>query len=395
MKTSLFITALLLQWTLPLGASDGNQFLLPEGKKGRILVRMPYLDTSDSPDADPTLHPQPTEGIRVITVGGNPKRWGKVNGGRQVSLFFDPHAIAVDPEGNAYIAEHWNHGIRKITAGQYIASEVANHLHHPTGLCRDDAGNLYVTRFYSGDIVRITPDGQRKVVQGGFNKPCAVVVDKSGTMWVANTYSAQIIRINSTGQRTIWSGMRAHHIALGANGDLYVACQSDQTIRRIRAADQPEKAVEIVAGKPNRTGHIDGPVSEARFTDISGVSVSASGTIFVGDHNTIRRISPEGQVETIAGNPNEPGIVDGPADKARLRQIAGLAIDSKGNLWVANRDKVVRLVINAEESVSGDDEPEGDTKSVLVSLILRVLLSIGFISGVGAGSCWIFSWLKG
>jgi hypothetical protein len=145
--------------------------------------------------------------------------------------------------------------------------------------------------------------------------------------------------------------MRAHHIALGPNGGLYVACQTDQTIRRIGPKDSPDEAVEIVAGKPNQTGHIDGSVAQARFTDISGVTVSASGAIYVGDNSTIRRISPGGQVSTLAGDPMAWRIVEGSTDKESFGTIAGLAIDSKGNLWVAIRDKIVRLVLNADPSL--------------------------------------------
>ena len=370
------------------------------GKEGRVLVRMPFcrgglpvgVPQSTPEQLDPNLRPESSAGIRVITVGGSPKRCGKVNGGRDVSLFFDPHTLWIDKDGNCYISEHWNHGVRKITAGDFITSEVANHLHHATGLCGDSKGNLYVTRFYHGDVVRISPDGQRKVMQSGFNRPCAVRVDEKGTMWVANTYSAQIIRITPNGRRTIWKGMQAHHIALGSNGDLYVACQSDQTVRKIGVNDTPRKAVEIIAGKPNQKGHIDGAASQARFSSLSGIAVSASGNIYVGDQHAIRRISPEGQVSTIAGKLEVPGVVDGPADKARFSGIAGLAIDSKGNLWVANRDKVVRQIINIEKK----SEETGESSNGLVPewalWIGRMLMQIGLLSGVGFGFWWLRGW---
>jgi streptogramin lyase len=349
MKYLALIIAFLISPLFKVIAADKKPALVPAGIKGRLLLRMPATKTTDNPE-DPSK-PSSKKGIHVITVGGRPERWGKVNGGRGTSQFFDPHTIWIGADGHAYISEHWNHGVRRITAGNYIASEVAGNLLHATGLGIDPVGNLYVTRFYSGDIVRITPDGQGKVVQSGFTKPCGVCVDSNGTMWVANTYASQIIRINPVGDRAIWNGMRAHHIALGPNGDLYVACQADQTIRRIGEKDSPEEAVEIVAGKPDQTGHIDGPVEKARFTDISGVTVSPSGAIYVGDNSTIRRISPGGQVSTLAGDPMAWRILEKPADKESFGAIAGLAIDAKGNLWMAIRDKTVRLVLNAERGL--------------------------------------------
>jgi len=395
MKKLLLITGLCLQTALHVSAAARDEASLTLDKKSRVLVRMPYQAASDNPKSDPISKPQPAGGIRVITVGGTgwPKR---IDGPRGVSAFRDPYEVAIDANGDAIISEHWNHDVRKISGRTHITSTVARGIHHATGLDVDQSGNIYVSRYYGagcrgGDIMRLTPSGQSKIIQKGFFRPTSVCVDEKGTLWVADTPKDKIIRIQPDGTRKIWDDVHASHIALGPDGSLYCADYGKSCVRRIT----PKGTVEIVAGMLGRKGQRDGAAAQALFQGLYGIAVSPQGTIFVTDGHAIRKISPDGMVSTVAGDPDESGNIDGSAAEARFFKPCGLALDSNGDLWVTCRAGYVRLVLNAEESVSGEDEPEEDTKSVLVSLILRVLLPVGLISGVGAGSCWIFSWLKG
>ena len=205
-----------------------------------LMLVFPPWETSPPPKVDPP----DGSAIQVITVSGNPEKFGKIDGPREGSILHDPHTIAINLKGNALVSEHANSDIREITAEEFVTSTLAEDLSRATGLCVDPEGNVFVTLFSKGDILRITPDGKRRTVLSGLNRPCAVAVDKAGVMWVANTYSSEIIRITPNGVRTVWEGMMAHHIALGPNDDLYVACQTDQTIRRIgakcRGPDSPQ-----------------------------------------------------------------------------------------------------------------------------------------------------------
>ena len=235
--------------------------------------------------------------------------------------------------------------------------------------------------------MRITPGGQRTVVHRGFFRPTSVCVDKKGTLWVADTPKDKIIRIQSDGTRKIWNDVHASHIALGPDGSLYCADYGKSCVRRIT----PNGTVEIVAGMVGRKGQRDGAASQALFQGLYGIAVSPQGTIFVTDGQAIRKISPEGMVSTVAGHPDESGNIDGSASEARFFKPCGLALDSNGDLWVTCRAGYVRLVLNAEGATFENDNPEGSAGSVLVSL----LLTGGFISGAGVSSWWVFSWLKG
>jgi sugar lactone lactonase YvrE len=357
MKQLLLITGLCLHTALHTSAAARDEAPLTLGKKGRVLVRMPYRATSNNPESNPIPKPQPAGGIRVITVGGTgwPK---KIDGPRGVSAFRDPFEVAIDANGDAIISEHWNHDVRKISGQTYVASTVASGIRHATGLDIDRFGNIYVSRYYGpgcrgGDIMRLTPSGQRKIIQKGFFRPTSVCVDEKGTLWVADTPKDKIIRIQPDGTRKIWDDVHASHIALGPDGSLYCADYVKSCVRRIT----PKGTVEIVAGMLGRKGQRDGAASQALFQGLYGIAVSPRGTIFVTDGHAIRKISPEGVVSTVAGHPDESGNIDGTAAEARFLKPCGLALDRKGNLWVTCRNGYVRLIMNVENENSTTKGP--------------------------------------
>jgi sugar lactone lactonase YvrE len=123
-------------------------------------------------------------------------------------------------------------------------------------------------------------------------------------------------------------------VAFDAAGNVYVANTGDNTIRRVA----PGGAVTILAGSPGLTGSADGPGSTARFNGPRGVAVDGVGNVYVADtgNEIIREISPAGVVTTLAGAPGQSGDLDGPGGSACLFNPEGVAVDSLGNLYVAD-----------------------------------------------------------
>jgi sugar lactone lactonase YvrE len=121
-------------------------------------------------------------------------------------------------------------------------------------------------------------------------------------------------------------------VAVDGVGKVYVADTGNHCIRLI----SPDGQVSTLAGA-NEPGYVDGQGSEARFNFPSGIAVDADGNLYVADtaNHSIRKIMPDGEVTTLAGN-GEPGNVDGPGADARFRAPEGIAIDGKGNVYVAD-----------------------------------------------------------
>jgi sugar lactone lactonase YvrE len=137
-------------------------------------------------------------------------------------------------------------------------------------------------------------------------------------------------------------------IALDRHGNLYVADTGNHAIRRIT----PQGQVSTVAGD-GTPGFADGVGAQARFNGPMGVTVGADDRIYVADtwNDRIRVITPDGQVATLAGG-ERPGWEDGAGAVARFDTPTDLKLDAHGNLWVADLQNNALRVISPEGTVS-------------------------------------------
>ena len=102
------------------------------------------------------------------------------------------------------------------------------------------------------------------------------------------------------------------------------------------AASLRVTGVSIIAGQTGGPGYADGPAAQARFEFPYAVAADSHGNVFVADNNMIREISPAGAVTTVAGSPTAHGSADGTKTAARFNQPYGLAVDANDNLYVAD-----------------------------------------------------------
>jgi sugar lactone lactonase YvrE len=137
-------------------------------------------------------------------------------------------------------------------------------------------------------------------------------------------------------------------IALDRHGNLYVADTGNHAIRRIT----PQGQVSTVAGD-GTPGFADGAGAQARFNGPMGVTVGPDDRIYVADtwNDRIRVITPDGQVATLAGG-EHPGWEDGAGAVARFDTPTDLKLDAHGNLWVADLQNNALRVISPEGTVS-------------------------------------------
>ncbi len=123
-----------------------------------------------------------------------------------------------------------------------------------------------------------------------------------------------------------------HGIAIDAAGNVYVADQSNQRIRKM----SPDGKVTTVAGS-GQAGYLDGPGSSAQFNSPADVAVDKFGTLYVADANNhrIRKISPLGVVSTLAGS-GQTGYLDGAGSSAKFNFPLSVAVDGNGKAYVAD-----------------------------------------------------------
>lgn len=132
-------------------------------------------------------------------------------------------------------------------------------------------------------------------------------------------------------------------VAVDGAGNVYVADTDNHSIRKISA----DGTITTWAGKSGESGSVDGLGAAARFTSPNGIALDAVGNIYVADrgNHLIRKISPAGQVSTLAGSAGEAGLVDGIGAAARLSYPTRLALGPNGVLYVVDaQTDVVRTV---------------------------------------------------
>jgi sugar lactone lactonase YvrE len=150
--------------------------------------------------------------------------------------------------------------------------------------------------------------------------------------------------IDGTGSTARFSG--AEGIASDGHGNLFVAENAGSTIRKVTA----QGVVTTLAGAAGQAGDIDGTGNTARFNGPTRLAVDSNGNVYVTDtgNSTIRKISPAGAVLTIAGQGGTCGALDGSGTAAQFCNPKGIALDPSGNLWVADtKNNTIRKIDQA------------------------------------------------
>lgn len=344
---------------------------------------------------------------------------GSRDGVGTAARFDKPYGVAADALGNVYVADTFNSTIRKISptgetstlAGIAGVAGIADgpaaeaRFNAPFGLAVDAEGNLYIADTNNHLIRRISSEGLVTTLAGApgaagadngvggaarFRFPGDVAVDAAGNVYVADTDNHTIRLITPEGAVTTFAGTPVAPnegstvdgtgsaarfnlpVALALNSEgsqLFVVEQRGQVIRRLTLATAE---VITLAGTAGTSGSADGLGTAARFENPGGVTVDAAGNLYVADtlNVTLRRITPAGQVTTIAGLLDQPGQVDGTGSAARFNTPSGLAFAPlSGALYVADTlNSVIRQV---------------DPATAVVTTLAGGLPSRGAVDGLG------------
>ena len=261
-----------------------------------------------------------TSNLIVSTLAGNGLSDG-FNGASTISPIHNPVGVALDDQGYLYVSEYNRitkiapSGAMTVLAGDgnrgFVNGRGDTARFSPvTELAVDKNGNVYVADRDNQRIRKITPTGFVSTLAGGSSYG---YVDASGN------------------DARFWTPVA---VAVDRQGNVYVSDRSNQRIRKIT----PQGIVSTLAGNGN-TGFKDGPGTQAEFHNPAGLTVDLNGNVYVADERNcrIRKMAPDGTVSTIAGSGAISGQ-NGPVEIANFSSPSGVAIDKEGNIYVADQD---------------------------------------------------------
>lgn len=293
--------------------------------------------------------------------------------------------IARDAAGNIYIADQYNHCIRKVASSGIISTVVGSgvagfsgdggpatlaRLNYPIGIAFDASGNLLIADASNSRIRKVTPAGIITTIAGtgaraytgdgtaatsaAINLPQDIAQDIAGNIYIADRDNHRIRKINTAGMIStvagtgIWGysgdGLPAtgatltqpNGIAVSATGDVYFTDLVNYVVRKV----SPAGIITTVAGNGVAGYSGDGgPATAAKLKAPGGLAIDANNNLYISDFNDnrIRKVSPTGVIITVAGIGTHSYSGDGgPATAAELNRPFGIEVDDTGSIYIAD-----------------------------------------------------------
>ncbi len=326
----------------------------------------------------------PTEMLTV--VAGNGIRGFSGDGGPATAASLNqPHSVTVDAAGNLYIADRFNHRIRKVSPDGIITTVAGTgeasfsgdegpatsaSLNQPFGIAVDATGNLYIADRFNHRIRKVSPDGIITTVAGtgeasfsgdegpaisaSLNQLFGIAVDATGNLYIADLFNHRIRKVSPDGIITTVAGTGEasfsgdegpatsaslnlpFDITVDAAGNLYIADKDNHRIRKVDTAG----IITTVAGTEEAGFSGDGgPATDAKLNFPRDVAVDVTGKLYIADTENflVRKVSADGIISTVAGNGIFKFAGDGgPATSALMNNPTSVALDAAGNLYIAD-----------------------------------------------------------
>ncbi len=326
----------------------------------------------DNPVSNPPATPPVTEPkVTVSTLAGEGTPSFQ-DGPFLTAEFSSPIDLVFSNDESLFVTDIENHRVREMKQGLvfgFAGSDTINIINgrgkaaafrFPFSITSDLAGNLYTTDINDPRIRKITPDGTVSVYAGieqeGFRDGNAdsaqfyianfIVSDDQGNVYVSEPLDNRIRRVSNTGTVSSIAGTgttgfqdgdgitaQFHNpggIAIDRLGNLFVVDRQNFRIRKITPSGQ----VSTFAGT-GKPGRQDGTAQLAGFSsETRDLVIDSKGNLYLSDDHRIRKISPTGDVTTIAGS--LAGYKDGNGVEAEFNLPYGLGIDPSGNVYVAD-----------------------------------------------------------
>jgi sugar lactone lactonase YvrE len=323
----------------------------------------------------------------ITTVVGNGMGTYSGDGGAATNASLQyPDGVAFDASDNLYIAD-WGNRIRKVDTNGIITTMAGNgnsgysgdggaatnaSLNVPSSLAFDASGNLFIADQYNNRIRKVDTNGIITTMAGNgnsgysgdggaatnasLNVPYGVALDAFGNLYIADSRNSRIRKVDTNGIITTVAGNGSSGysgdggaatnaslyspsgLAFDASGDLCIADSSNYRIRKV----DTNGMITTVAGNGNNGYSGDGGAATNAMLDYPyALACDSSGNLYIADYfnNLIREVGTNGVIATIAGNGLLGYSGDGNvATNAALHYPSGVAVDSAGNVFVADTE---------------------------------------------------------
>jgi hypothetical protein len=365
-----------------------------------------------------------SDGI-ITTVAGNGTNGYSGDGGPATNAGLnDPSGVAVDAFGNLFVADASTKVIREVGTNGIITTVAGGgtnglgdggaatkaELNNPHGVAVDASGNLFIVDTANQRIRKVGTNGIITTVAGNgtpgysgdggpatsaeLNYPHGVAVDASGNLFIADYDNNVIRKVGANGIITTVAGNGTSGysgdgglatqaelawpsgVAVDTSGNLFIADWGNNRMREVGT----NGIITTVAGNgTNGYSGDGGAATNAELSGPSGVAVDTSGNLFIADASTnvIREVGTDGIITTVAGNGIAGFSGDGGlATEAELAYPAGVAVDASGNLFIADeQNQRIRVVV-----------PSGTTLVLNVVVPSGATLVLNNVSSLNAGS---------
>jgi trimeric autotransporter adhesin len=319
----------------------------------------------------------------ITTIAGNGAAGSIGDGGKAISAqLHEPFAIAIDSAGNFFIADFLNNRIRKVSSSGIITTVAGNgysgyggdggqatsaQLNYPSGVAVDSAGSIFISDSSNNCIRRISSSGIITTIAGngttGFsgdggqatsaqlNSPNGVSVDSAGNLLIGVSINNRVRKVSPSGIITTVAGNGSggyggdgglaalaqiylpYGVAEDSAGNLFIAEFLNSRIRKVTSSG----IISTVAGNGTSGYSGDGGAATSAMLDVNGVAVDSADSIYIVGNYRIRKVSSSGIITTIVGTGSGGYTGDGGfATSAQINSAFGAAVDSAGNLFIAD-----------------------------------------------------------
>jgi hypothetical protein len=248
----------------------------------------------------------------------------------------------------------------------------ASDFNNPTAVAVDASGNVYVADGSNYEVEKITPSGTLSIIAGNgtsgnptpgaatsspFTDPDGVAVDASGNVYISDQTSGEVVKVTPSGTLSIIAGTGTQGqptpgpatssrletptgLAVDSAGDIYVADDNAAEVLKIT----PQGTMSIVAGTGSGGTPAPGLATSSPLEDPDAVALDTEGNLYIADAGSyVEKVNPSGVLSIFAGNGSYGNPVAGPATSSPLSEPSGISVDLAGNIDVADYNDIEQI----------------------------------------------------